>query len=467
MKNFLNEFRKLLGSERVITDSEVLKIYSRSASGISGNVFAILFPENTYEVSEIVKICYKHNIPIYTQGSATELVGSAIPEKGVVISFENMYKIVELNIEDNYVVCEPGLRIGELNIYLEEFGKLFPIEPSSYKSATVGGVINSGAGSLKCIKYGSIRDWILSLEIVLPDENGTILNIGCKTIKCRQGYDLTRLIIGSEGTLAIVTKAILRITNLPENIGYVIATFKNIENLIECVKKLRFEKLNFYMIEFLDDKLTKVISNFTGTELNEYTLFIGIEYPIEIIDKYLNIVEKICYSTGSTYILKFESVEKWKQSRYSKLRQYSYPAKVHEILRQYESKNVRIITEDFVIPLSKLNRLISIIYKLSNEYKIDVYLSGHIGDGNIHPTTWIDLDDINQVKRVNEFIEKVFDYVIEFDGCISGEHGIGIIKKNLLTKEFEKRKSIKAIELMKEIKKIFDPKGILNPGKIF
>ncbi len=463
MFKFIKKLRSIVGKEFVITDEVLLNLYSFSASQLSGKVRAIVFPETADEVSEIVRVCYRDNVYIYPQASATELVGSAIPFDGIVISFERMQKILEKNVDDLYITVEPGLRIDDLNKILESDRVFFPVDPSSAKSASIGGIINTGGAGMKSLKYGPVRDWILELEVVLPDSEGTILNLGCKTRKCRQGYDLVRLIVGSEGTLALVTKATLRVMPIPENTLIMTMFFNSFKDLVNTVIELR-RKITPLFMEFLDAKIVEITRQVYNHNYQGHMLTIGLDIPIEVEEKYVKFIKEVAYKYN-VQDLEYTSTSRSRELKSIEVRRTSYVATLR-IAKESAGKDAIIITEDVAVPLSRLSILVDEVEELARKFNIPVILSGHIGDGNLHPKTWFNPNDERSRENVWKFLKEMIKLVIKLNGTLSAEHGIGLIKKELLVEELKARNSVKALNLMKDIKRVFDPKGILNPGKI-
>jgi len=462
--------RNIVGAEFVETDELAIRLYSKEASGIESKALAVVFPKISKEVSEILRFAYAENLKIYPQGSATGLAGASTPSPdGIILSFDRMNTVKEISIVDGFVVVEPGVRIIHLNEELSKYGYHFPVDPASAKSATVGGLINTGGGGLKGVVYGTMREWVMELEIVLPDEEGSILKIGCKTPKCRQGYDLVRLIVGSEGTLAVVTEATLRIYPQPENVAVIVGFFDDMENVMKTVVEIKKKRISPAILEFADAETVKIGAERTQLGVRGNMLIVGIEVPLEISEKYLRALEDIFKNNNANKILIAETMAKAEEMKLFEIRRAAYPAAIFEASKEIESELSRplVVIEDIAVPPSKLPETVRKLRALANEYSFPLVLFGHVGDGNLHPTSWVDTSNEKMKSKFWEFLHKIMQIAIDLGGTISAEHGIGTLKKKGLEMEFEKKGSLKALEIMRSIKKIFDPKNILNPGKIF
>lgn len=471
-REIISALEKIVGKEFVETDEAAVKLYSREASGLEGVAVAVVFPENTSQISDIVKFAYKNDVKIYPQGSATALSGSALPqqEKGIIISFDRMNKIIDYSIVDSYIVAQSGVKIIEINEVLSKEGYMFPVDPASMKSATVGGLINAGGGGLRGALYGTMREWIMEAEIVLPDENGSIIRVGCRTTKCRQGYDLLRLFVGSEGTLGIVPEATLKISPLPENIVTAVGFFDELEHAMEAVVGIKKDRIAPYAMEFLDAKTVEIGKQSLQLDWNVKgnMLIVSVSGPPEAAERYLNLLEKNMKNAGATTIMKAASSAEAEELRLLDLRRACYPSAIQLAAQSMDPEISKplVLIEDIAVPPTKLPETVKRLRKLEEKYRLPLVIFGHVGDGNLHPTTWIDATNEEAKKKVWEMFDEIMKIALDLGGTISAEHGIGLLKKKGLEMEFGRKKSLKAIELMRKIKQIFDPKNILNPGKV-
>ncbi|AEA11925.1 D-lactate dehydrogenase [Thermoproteus uzoniensis 768-20] len=438
--------------DRFIDDPAFLSLYSREASfeEASAKPLGVVFPTSEEEVLWLVRWAYETETPIFSQGSATSLSGNTVVTRpGIVVSFERMNKIVEVNPTDSYAVVQPGLRLEELNVELSRYGVFFPVDPGSVRSATVGGAIANGAGGMRGAKYGTMRDWVLGLRAVTG--RGDLLEMGCRTLKCRNGYDLVRLFVGSEGTLGLVTEAVLRIAPMPESAAAVLAYYDSLETLVEDVVRVRSARIWPLFAEFLGPAESKEV----GLE-ERYTLFLGVDVnrgaERDMLGRLRGIVRGAVAEEAVGLDRSMELLEP---------RRKLFSAQVALMQRQLGSEGLLII-EDIVVPVSKLPEAVRRVVELANRMEIPLSLGGHVGDGNLHPTTWFRKGDLEGARRAKAFIEGIGKIAIGLGGSVSAEHGIGTLKRDLLKMELTPT----AIEYMKALKSVFDPKGILNPGKI-
>lgn len=468
MPDAIRKLVRRLGPRKVSTDQALVALYAREPSGLQGRAWAVVFPESEDDVRVIARTAYETDTPIYPQGSATSLSGNAVPENGIVVSFERMNRILEVNIIDGNVVVEPGVRLDDLNAVLEREGYMFPVDPASSAVATVGGAINNGAGGLRGAKYGTMREWVLGVNIVLADSEGTLLRLGCRTVKCRQGYDLTRLIVGSEGTLGLVTRAILRIAPLPEDTVYALAFFPDLDSLMGAFTALRRSRINPFMLEFMDSKTVEYASRHLDLP---YTpkgdmLLVGVEVNREAAERVLKDLEKLLADHGAERIITAHGVEEARRKHLFTVRKNLFAGQAGLTLdRAGPGRRIRVMIEDIVVPPSRVPEAVKRIRELESKYGLTVFLGGHIGDGNLHPAVGI-VEGVDDPQIVEEWFKDVMRIAVQLGGTVSAEHGIGLLKKEGLRYDLESRGSLKALSLMAEIKRAFDPKGLLNPGKL-
>jgi glycolate oxidase len=468
----VKDLSKLLGKDKVDDDELVVRLYSRNAVYMNGIAQAVVFPTTSDDVSVIVRYCYKNNICIYPQGSSSELVGSSTPRlDGIVISFQRMNRILDASIIDSYVVVQPGVRLIDLNNYLARMGYMFPVDPASIRIATVGGAINTGAGGMQGAKYGTMKDWVLELEIVIPNEGGSIIRIGSKTAKCRQGYDLVRLIVGSEGTLALVTEATLKITPIPDNIVVAAAFFDSLNDLMNTVIDLKRDGFNALMMEFVDADTVAMASETIGSRItgSGHLLIVAVDTPFEATKRILRDIKSYMEPNNASKIYDAASLAEADEMGLLDIRRNAYPAsiKIASESRKDPMSRVMVYVEDISVPPSRLVEAIEKLKGLAERYDLPMCLAGHVSDGNIHPVIWIEEGDEEKKEALLAMATDIMRISVELGGTMSSEHGIGLTKRERLVKEMERKGSLEAIGLMKDIKRIFDPKGILNPDKVF
>ena len=460
----LNEFYDIVGKEHVLTSKEDLLPYTKDASFFTGKLpNAVILPGTSEEVASIMKICNRDSIPVTVRGGGSSLTGSSIPiEEGIVISMARFDRIIETSIEDRYVVAEAGVKLDNLNLYLSKFKHFYPPDPASSIAATVGGSISTNAGGLRAAMYGATKEWVLGLEVVLPD--GTIIQTGGKVLKRSIGYDLTALMIGSEGTLGIITKAILKIAPIPEKYGRIMVYYKSIEEAGKAISALKKNGITPLIAEFMDRISMDSITHTKGIKFPEeaqYLLLIDISSTEESIDRKLKEAYEILKSTELVEIKLTMDPEEMNVMYQARKGLYSSQ------LSEREKPGEYVIIGDIVVPASRLPYTLKEIRETIEDYGLKVALFGHIGDGNIHANIFADINNDEQMEKVNSFMMDLGRIALRNEGSVSSEHGIGIEKIELLREEYKYKNSIKNIELMRNIKNIFDPKNILNRGKMF
>ncbi|MGC9071308.1 MAG: FAD-binding oxidoreductase [Acidilobus sp.] len=451
-----------IGSDKVADDPNVLGLYAKEPDGLSGPVEAVVFPESPNDVVAIASLAYRLEFPIYPQGSTSSLSGNAVPtRKGVVISFERMDRVKEVDVVDSVAVVEPGVRIEELNLELAERGYMFPVDPASQSVATIGGAIANGAGGMRGAKYGTMKDWVNSLEVVLVDREGTRLRLGCRTVKCRQGYDLTRLIVGSEGTLALVTEATLRLTPLPETVVTALAFFDDINALASAYVDLKSQRVQPYIAEFMDAPTVELAAQGLDLpfEAKGNMFLVSLESTEESRDRNRRFLEGLMRSHGARDVISTSNESEAEEL--FRLRRNLFPAQV--AMFRKPGRPFQLFIEDIVVPPSRVPEAVRLLRGLDAKYGIRSSLGGHIGDGNLHPAIGFDPTDPISAKTALSWFNDVIDVALSLGGAISAEHGIGVIKRESLVRAVGERQ----LELMRAIKSVFDPKGLLNPGKLF
>ncbi len=456
---YLDEIRSFLG-DHVVTRKEDLIPYMNDASYFTGAMpDAVLFPGNDEDVRKIMKVCNDYGVPVYVRGGGSSLTGSSIAkERGVVISMLRMNRIIEIDIDNKCVVAEPGVRLDDLEIALSKYGHFYPPDPASSLAATVGGSISTNAGGLRGVAYGVTKDWVLGLEVVTAD--GSLLKLGNKALKRTLGYDMVSLMIGSEGTLGIITKAILKIWPLPESTGRILAFYDRIEDAGKAINALKRDTIP-QMAEFMDRKsMDSVKSSLEFPENANYTLIVDISAPPESIKRKIEEASEIL-KNGAISI--HVTTDKEEMERIYKARKGLYAS----TLKIRSSENEYVVIGDIVVPVSDLPESLIQIEDASKKRNINAVFFGHIGDGNIHANIIADISKKEAMENVDGFMMDLGMIALKHGGSVSAEHGIGIEKKKLLVEEMKFNGNLETLELMKQIKHVFDPKNILNRGNIF
>ncbi len=436
------------------TEPEDLACYGFDASGLTGKPALVAWPKTADEVSEVLKYAFENGIPIVPRGAGTGMTGGSVPPEGaVILSTEKLKNILEVDPDNLNAVVEPGVINGEFQRVLAERGYFYPPDPASLEFCTLGGNVAENAGGPRALKYGVTRDYVMQLEAVLPD--GRIITTGVKTHKGVVGYDLTRLLVGSEGTLAVVTKIRLRFLPLPEDVTTLLAFFGNVEAAGRAVSEIIASGILPRTLEFMDRECVKAVEKFRPTGLPtaiDALLLIELDGLPEVIEKEAERVLNICRSWRAK--CEVAADDEARAKLWASRRAVS-PALFHI------SPNK--INEDIVVPRSRLPEMLGALRRISEDSGIPIVNFGHAGDGNIHVNIMADKRDKKRYERAEGLVGEIFKRVLELGGTISGEHGVGLTKAAFIKMEIGEAE----LELMRGIKRAFDPKGLLNPGKIF
>jgi glycolate oxidase len=439
---------------KVSTYPEDLICYGFDASGIEASPSAVVWPTNTEDVVKVMRYAYENSISVVPRGAGTGMTAGAVPSKGaLILSFEKMNKIIEIDSENFNVLCEPGLINGKLQRELKWMDLFYPPDPASMNFCTIGGNVAENAGGPRALKYGVTRDYVMQIEAVLP--NGELITTGVRTTKGVVGYDLARLLVGSEGTLSVFTKIRLKVLPLPEEVVTLLAIFDNLESSGKAVSKIISAKIMPSTLEFMDREAIIAVENFKPVGLPqdvEAILLIELDGHPAVITKEAGKIVDICRNLGAE--IEMAEDENARDNLWAARRAIS-PA-------LYRIKPTKI-NEDIVVPRNMVPEMLKRLRKLSEESGIKIVNFGHAGDGNIHVNIMVDRNDKEEFQKGMGLVEQVFKETLSLGGTISGEHGIGLTKAGYIGMEISKPE----LEIMKSIKNIFDPKNILNPGKIF
>jgi len=450
------ELKDIVGGENFSDDLADRYIYSSDASIHQSLPSVILRPGNTEEVQEILRYANKEKIPVTPRGAGTGEVGGAVPiDGGIVLDLKRMNKIREIRIGDLLCKVEPGVINDELNRKLKEFGFFFPPTPGSGKVCTIGGMIANNASGMRAIKYGATRDCVLGLKVVLPQ--GELVSLGTQTIIHASGYQLERLMVGSEGTLGVIVEATLRLKPLPEKRAVGSAMFYKLEEASKAISAIIARGITPSALEFLDGIAIKSINksfNFGLPEIEAIVLFecdgnkVSIDYEI-------NKIKKVCQEFNSFRIeISNDSKE---MEKIWETRSAVFPA-----TSRYKENMTRVtLAEDITVPVSKLSELVVNIQRIASENGIIIATYGHAGEGLVHSSFLINPELSKQWERAKKAVSEIFALTQSLGGTTSGEHGIGICKAPYFKKE---RSEI--LEMMRGIKKALDPNNILNPHKL-
>lgn len=451
----IDSLQKVVGKDSVITDKESLLCYSYDATRIERMPDLLLRPGTPEDVASILKIANSGEIAVIPRGAGTGFAGGSVPvHGGIVLSLQSMERILEINRDDLYAVVEPGVITRDLQKAVEAEGLFYPPDPSSVNFCTIGGNIATGAGGARGIKYGTTKDYVMGLDVVLA--SGDIISTGTRAPRSVAGYDLTRLMVGSEGTLGVITKAILRLIPLPEKIVTLAAIFPSLYSATSTVGHVLRSAIRPMVIEFMDRESIRVVRDLLPIgvrEKGEAMLIIEIDGAQGVVERELQKAKEICIRSGAIDV-EIANAPSERERLWIARRSVS-PA-LYKI-------NPTKINEDVVVPRSRLSDLIGEIEKIATYYKVQIVSFGHAGDGNLHVNLMIDDKDAEEYGRARKAVQALFEAVLRLGGSISGEHGIGITKAPFLQMEVGER----VIGLMKGVKRVFDPNNILNPGKLW
>jgi len=449
----VRKLEDIVGSENVSTSPTDLHVYSYDASIAHATPDVIVWPQTTEQVSQIMKLAYEEEIPVTPRGAGSCLSGGPLPLKGgISITMTKMTRILDLNPNRLQVSVEPGVVVDRLNEYLQPHGLFYPINPASSSIATIGGCVGEDAGPLRGVKYGTTKNWVLGLEVVLP--NGKVIHVGSKTFKHVAGYDLVRLMVGSEGTLGIFTKINLRLAPIPEAVAVASAFFDSADAAGKGVRDAILSGVDPSGIELMERAVVEAASKHAGLKLPqaEFLILYEIAGSKESIEPRVRKLTKVLKEAGATAVdVAYEAEER---ARLWKARKAAFPA--------LSRLRPTCIMEDVAVPIDNVGKLLEALRSLAKKHDVMVATFGHAGDGDLHPTITTDERDEEEMKRVAAFRADMYKAVVDLEGTITGEHGVGITKKPYLKLQFREDE----IEVMRSIKRAIDPKNILNPGKI-
>ncbi len=454
----LEEIRTIVSPGSVLVDSETLKIYGRDETeDFSFPPEVVVKPSSTQEISAILKLANRYSIPVTPRGGGTGLSGGALAiHGGICLSMEKLNRIIEIDEKNFQATTEPGVITQIFQEELERRGLFYPPDPASRGSCHLGGNLAECAGGPRAVKYGVTKDYVLGIEAVLP--TGEIITAGGRVLKNVSGYNLTQLIIGSEGTLAVITKIIFRLIPLPRLRKVLLVAFNSIDDAATCVAKIFQRGVTPSALEFMERSAVKAAEDRLGKKFPngnaEAQLLIEVDgNHEEAIDRDIETVASVVEEQKPVDVLLAED-----------------PAKVADVwaLRRSMGEAVKSYSaykeEDTVVPRGNLPPLVRGVKAICTKYGVTSICYGHAGDGNIHVNILKEgVDDETWEKNLDKAIREIFQLTVSLGGTISGEHGIGYSQKSYLPIALSEAE----LRIMKEIKRTFDPKGILNPGKIF
>lgn len=451
----IKQLQTIVGEENVATEMQELICYGYDATQMEFLPDAVVHPADAAEVSAILKLANSERFPVFPRGAGSGFTGGSLPKTGgVVLVTTRMNRIIRIDTENLIAEVEPGVVTEEFQIAVEKLGLFYPPDPASLKFSTVGGNVAENAGGPRCVKYGVTRDFVMGLELVLP--TGEIIRTGGETYKAVVGYDLTRLLCGSEGTLGVITKIIFKLLPLPEAKKTMLTIFDSIDGAARAVSTIIGNKIIPTTLEFMDHATLQCVErrfNLGIPENGKAVLLIEVDGDKDLIEKQAEMIQELIAPLGLVQCKvarsNAESEELWRVRRL-----------VSPSLRDV---NPDKYNEDIVVPRSKVPDVIRKIEQIRERYDIPIVNFGHAGDGNIHVNVMIDKTRPGEDEKAHEAIREIFMAALELDGTMSGEHGVGLAKQPYIELELNPAQ----IAVMQSIKLALDPFNILNPGKIF
>jgi D-lactate dehydrogenase (cytochrome) len=452
---WISDLRAEFPLDQLSIEAEVLTKHSHDSSTHPAHLpEVVVWPLNTNDVVKVVRLADKYAVPVTPCGTRTGLEGNALPVNGgIVLDMTRMNKVVEVRAADFQVVVEPGIIGTELNKQLAVHHLMFPAFPASAHIATIGGMIANNAGGMYAVKYGVVGNWVLALESVLAD--GSIVHLGSHSIKSVAGYDLKNLMIGSEGTLGIITKATLKLVPLVTSKYLVAASFPDVKKALDATLAILHSQADPAAVEMLDAATIKYVNAFKHSNWEELpTILIELHGTPEDLPQRGKKIQSVCQTQGSTSVKSADTTEEieaiWE------VRTAAYPA----IVAAHPDSG--ILPGDIGVPLSQIPAFMAYVAQIAQENQVSVPTFGHIGDGNFHFWLVYRQDNPSEVNRAKSLAAKLVAKALELGGTCTAEHGVGIGKQAYLAHEHAD-----SLQLMKQLKQVLDPKGILNPGKIF
>ncbi len=451
----ISQLEKIIGKRGVLTTPEDLAVYSYDGTFEECNPDVVVLPESTNQVSEIIKLAGRESIPIVTRGMASGLAAASVPfNGGIVLVMTRMDKVIELDLENATIHVEAGIVTADLQSHVEKHGLFYPPDPSSIRHSTIGGNIACNAGGPRCLKYGVTGDYVLGLTVVLAD--GQILKTGGKVIKDVVGYDLKSLFTGSEGTLGIITEALLRLTAKPKFARTALVEFGSIEDASKTVNEILLAGIVPATLELMDQTAINCIEQAMHLGLpTDVAAFLLIESDgVDLANTIQEIEEiaKICEKTGATKVT--VAKDETERANLWKARRSISPS----LARLAPNK----LGEDITVPRSAIPEAVKRLKAISEKFGLPIVIFGHAGDGNLHPNILFDKRDPEQMKKVEQMVAEEFSVALELGGTLSGEHGVGTLKRPYIQKALGNV----SVEIQKKIKQVLDPQNILNPGKV-
>ena len=450
------EVAAIVGEDDVTDDPIQLYSYSFDASAHHSVPDLVCRPESTEEVAAVVRLAWERGIPVVPRGAATSLCGQATPLRGgIVLDMVKMSRIKEINVEDRYAVVEPGVVYDDLNEALKPLGFFFPPSPASSRVCTIGGAVATNASGARAVKYGAMRDFVLGVEVVLP--NGEVARFGGRTVKDSSGYQMARLFAGSEGTLGVITEVTLRIVPRPEYAVTCLAAFESLEAAGRAVAAIMASGVTPAALDIMDGYTLRAVRKTVAPWLPEAEALLVMEADgdPEVARREMEAMREIARKHGAVYL-------ECSDDPAERDRMWGARKSVLPVLSRYSERVVSVpLVDDLCVPPSKVPAAIRAIEAAAKKHGVIIGTYGHIGDGNLHCKVLIDVEDPDQWERAFRAAREIYEAVTRLGGVLSGEHGIGVTKSPFAPLQYGEA----SLEAMRAVKEALDPRGIMNPGK--
>jgi glycolate oxidase len=447
-----DEFRSIVGNEWFLDTPEDLATYSYDGFLPEFRPDAVIVPGNTDEISKVMGVANRERVNIIPRGAGTNITGNSVARKGgIILAFHRMNKILEIDPENMCAVVQPGVVNADLQKEVARYGLMYPPDPASMFVSTIGGNVALNAGGPRGVKYGATKDYLLGLEVVLP--SGEVIRTGGKTFKNVSGYDLTRLLCGSEGTLGIFTEIIVRLVPLAPAKVTLQAIFSDLDDAAKTVPAIIGSGIVPTTLELIDRVVLDVIRDYGGAAFSkeaEALLLIEVDGEEVSVEAQGERIEKFCREKGAIEVQRATSPEEADKLWQARRGAFGAIARVRP----------NCVVDDATVPVKRLPDIIRKILELADKYRLKIGVLAHAGDGNLHPCIMTDLRDKDEMARIDKAMLEMYEATLAMGGTLSGEHGIGIAKDRFMPMQFTEA----ALELMRGIKRVFDPNNILNPG---
>lgn len=454
--SLLEQFRSVVGADNVLTEVADKLSYAYDATAMMRSTpGAVILASDAEQISRVVKLANDSRTPLVTRGAGTGLSGGSVPlDEGVVLSTLKLNKILEIDEENLTATVEPGVITAQLHQAVEARGLFYPPDPGSMKVCTLGGNVAENAGGLRGLKYGVTRDYIMGLEVVLP--TGEVMWTGGKCPKDVGGYDLKQILVGSEGTLGIFTKILVKLVPKPQAKKTLLAIFPTMESAAATVAAIIAARIIPATMEFLDQTTIQCVEGFAGIGLpldaGAVLLMESDGHPAAAAEQ-AEVMHRLAKENGATEIQ--IAADESEAVRLASARRMAFPALAR--------KRPTTVLEDISVPRSKLVEMVTRVRKIAEKENLMIGTFGHAGDGNLHPTILMDERDADEVKRMHRGFEAIVEAALDLGGALTGEHGVGLLKRDFLERYFPHA----AVDMMRKFRRSMDPNEILNPGKMF